>query len=259
MRTASELKQIFQDGWNIPARVENYSRGVVEFTEGETHVAWRTALAAALGTDERLKVLDVGTGPGIFACLYAQMGHEATGLDFSERMLGVARKRAAELELDCQFVFADAEDPPFDDAVFDAVSSRQLMFNLPRPGVAIRQWVRLLKPGGTMILMGSEHSGRQPTRTLRARKHGERRRRAPRENGKRTWSAGPDYINAVSECPLFRHDSKTLRVVMEAAGLVDIRLQPTEAICAARHRSPLRKSRRLVAPGQFFMLVGIKP
>ncbi len=133
MRSAAELKQMFQAGWNVPVRVENYTRNVTEFTDGETHVAWRSTLAATLGADERLSVLDVGTGPGIFACLYAQMGHDATGLDFSERMLSVARKRAADLKLDCRFVFGDAEEPPFDGAKFDAVSSRHVLFNLPRP------------------------------------------------------------------------------------------------------------------------------
>lgn len=49
MRSATELKQIIQAGWNVPSRVENYARGVAEFTAGETHEAWRTTLAAALG------------------------------------------------------------------------------------------------------------------------------------------------------------------------------------------------------------------
>ncbi len=44
MRSAVELKQIFQRGWNIPARVENYARQASEFTEGESHVAWCAAL-----------------------------------------------------------------------------------------------------------------------------------------------------------------------------------------------------------------------
>jgi ubiquinone/menaquinone biosynthesis C-methylase UbiE len=262
MRSATELKQIFQAGWNVPARVENYSRGVIEFTEGATHVAWRSTLAAALGADRQLKVLDVGTGPGIFACLYSQMGHSATGLDFSERMLAVARRRAVDLGLDCEFVFGDAEEPPFDDATFDAVSSRHVLFNLPRPGVAIRHWVRVLKPGGRLILMGNEHDSHAPkSLAARGRKVVQwcRMRWARRRRGPQSW-ATPDYRQAVAECPLFRHGSGTLRAVMEAAGLEQIHVQPTDAIQAARRSSPTPKSRRrFVAPGQFFMLVGRKP
>lgn len=260
MRSATELKQIFQAGWNIPARVENYTRNVTEFTEGDTHVAWRNTLAAALGTDERLKILDVGTGPGIFACLYSQMGHESTGLDFSERMLTVARQRAADMRHDCKFVFGDAEEPPFDDATFDAVSSRHVLFNLPRPGVAVRQWARVLKPGGKMILMGNEHSGRLVSSLqMRSRRLMWQLRRRFFKRQKRGWNAGPGYIKAVSECPLFRHGSATLRAVMEAAGLEQIHLHPTDAIQLARRTMPRKRSKGLPASSQFFMLLGEKP
>ena len=95
MPSAAELKRTFQDGWNIPARVDNYVRNVAEgeFRPGESLQAWRGCLENALSATGRLKILDVGTGPGVFACLYAQMGHECTGLDFSQRMLGEARRR----------------------------------------------------------------------------------------------------------------------------------------------------------------------
>ena len=91
MRSATELKQIFQEGWNTSTRVDNYVRNVAEFTNGECFQAWCKALKTAMSAADRLKILDVGTGPGVFAGLYAQMGHECVGLDFSNRMLSVAR------------------------------------------------------------------------------------------------------------------------------------------------------------------------
>jgi ubiquinone/menaquinone biosynthesis C-methylase UbiE len=259
MRSAAELKQIFQAGWNIPARVENYVRQASEFTEGESHVAWRATLERALATRERQRILDVGTGPGFYACLYAQMGHAATGLDFSERMLGVARQRAKDLEVDVEFVFGDAEEPPFVDVSFDAVSSRHLLFNLPRPGVAVRRWVRLLKPGGRMILMGNENE--QPAaRSLWARSkqvvggwYG--RTRSGRAPG---WKPAPGYLAAVAECPLFRHGSRTLRVVMEAVGLEDIHCVASDEIRQARAALP-GQNRRPLGSSSFFILVGVKP
>ena len=103
MRPAEELKRIFQEGWNIPARVDNYVHNVAEteFTEGERYEAWRTALDAAVQVPNGLQVLDVGTGPGVFACLYARMGHRCVGLDFSNRMLAEATKRAEQLKVTC--------------------------------------------------------------------------------------------------------------------------------------------------------------
>ena len=89
MQTASELKTIFQDGWNNPERVDNYVRNVAngEFQDTPILRAWRECLEAALAAEGRLQILDVGTGPGVYACLYSEMGHQCTGLDFSDRML----------------------------------------------------------------------------------------------------------------------------------------------------------------------------
>ncbi len=258
MQSAVELKQIFQAGWNIPARVENYVRQAPEFTEGASHAAWRSVLTSALGTDQPRQVLDVGTGPGFFACLYSQLGHAATGLDFSDRMLGVARGRARDLGVDTQFVFGDAEAPPFADATFDAVSSRHLLFNLPRPGVAVREWARLLKPGGRLILIGNEHdecegqeSWFRPRRWLRRWNFWRMRRQMK-------WKPAPGYRDAVQQCPLFRHNSRTLRVVMEAVGLENIHFVDCAALATAR-QSERRSRNRSGGPSRFYILVGEKP
>jgi len=259
MRSTAELKQIFQAGWNIPARVENYVRHAAEFTEGESHVAWRRALDEALSTSGRLKILDVGTGPAFFACLYSHMGHECTGLDFSERMHGVARQRAAGLNVDTKFVFGDAEEPPYADATFDAVSSRHVLFNLPRPGVAVREWVRVLKPGGRLILIGNEHDAESSVSLMgRGRQLVRRWLGRGRRRGVPGWKPAPGYREAVGECPLFRHGSGALRAVMEAAGLEDIHTVATDDVQRARRSGP-RRNGHPFGPSRFFILVGLKP
>jgi ubiquinone/menaquinone biosynthesis C-methylase UbiE len=260
MRSTEELKQIFQEGWNVPARVDNYVRNVAEaeFTEGECCDAWQETLRDAIGGSGQLQILDVGTGPGVFACLYAQMGHRCIGLDFSRRMLAEATQRARQLGGDCQFVFGDAEQPPFEAATFDVVSSRHVLFNLPRPGVALREWCRVLKPGGRMVLIGDEpeqRSGRTlsaPIRRLVGWYRGRRMRR-----GAGGWRPRPGYLKAVSECPLFRNSTpEVLRTLMEAIGLCEIHLGETEAIHAARLRRPRSRWGRRARP---FILVGQKP
>jgi SAM-dependent methyltransferase len=182
------------------------------------------------------------------------MGHECVGLDFSERMLGVARQRAADLKLDCAFIFGDAEAPPLPDDTFDVVSSRHLLFNLPHPGVAIRHWVRVLKPGGRMILIGNEHL-QQPPQSLAARSKQFLRSCLGRPARRRVpgWNPGPDYLDAVSQCPLFKHGEGTLR-----AGLQDIQSIATDDVDSARRQDPKKYLRRDF-PSRFFILVGIKP
>jgi SAM-dependent methyltransferase len=260
MRSTEELKQIFQDGWNMPARVENYVRNVAdaEFTSGDCCEAWRASLDEALGSLPGLHILDVGTGPGVFACLFARMGHRCTGLDFSNRMLAEARRRTRKLNASCDFVFGDAESPPFDSEQFDVVSSRHLLFNLPRPGVALREWFRLLKPDGRMILIGDEPEDRSNL-SWRGRLHrlmGWNRRRFYR---RRTsgWHPSPGYGQAVAECPLSRNSTpEVLRALMEAIGLTDIHLCSADAIHAARLRRSRARSDRRARP---FILVGSKP
>jgi SAM-dependent methyltransferase len=254
MSSAAELKQIFQEGWNLPVRIENYVRGVAEFHEPACNQAWRRALSFALSPGKRLRVIDMGTGPGVFACLYAEMGHAATGLDFSARMLSEATSRATQLKCDCQFLFGDAEEPPFAAETFDVVSSRHLLFNLPRPGVAVREWAKLLRPGGRMILIGNDPRDDASPPPEAAASQPKR----PAEDRPR-WRATPEYRVAVSQCPLFRHGASILTVLMEAVGLTNIRLVPTDAIQEARRTSPSRLAREEREPHDFFILVGEKP
>ena len=262
MPSAVELKSIFQEGWNLPHRVDNYVRNVAqgEFQDPASLEAWRECLDAALSASGPLAVLDVGTGPGVFACLYAQMGHVSTGLDFSNRMLDEARRRAAELDLDCCFTFGDAEEPPFEPHTFDVVSSRHLIFNLPRPGVAIRRWTQLLKPGGKMILIGDEIKETTPLSLAQRARRGLHWCLGRLGRGRRPgWSPNADYLKAVSQCPLFRHGSGAIRAVMEAAGLEDIRSCPTDAIAAARNRPGSVAHRLRLPAGGPYVLVGSVP
>ena len=135
-----------------------------------------------------------------------------------------------------------------------------LLFNLPHPGVAVRQWVRILKPGGKMILIGDDSADRRTSwlaaGTRRILSRSLRPFLRPRARG---WNAGPDYLKAVSECPLFRHGAGAVQAVMEAAGLQDIRSCPTDDIYFARLNSYPLVRRWSLPPARPFILVGIKP
>ncbi|WFE21389.1 class I SAM-dependent methyltransferase [Solwaraspora sp. WMMD937] len=116
--------------------------------------AWSQVWAAAL-PPAPLDVLDVGTGTGQAAIVLAGLGHRVTGIDLSEGMLERARHHAAAMPGGPVIAYGDAVSPDFPAASFDAVTSRYLMWTLREPQVAVANWVRLLRPGGTVAVVDS--------------------------------------------------------------------------------------------------------
>lgn len=100
--------------------------------------------AAGVGMGSR--VLDVATGPGLIAAAATGRGAVATGVDFAENMVAVARKRHPAID----FEGADASDLPFESARFDAVVIGFALFMMTEPEKALREALRVLVPGGKM-------------------------------------------------------------------------------------------------------------
>ena len=100
---------------------------------------------------ETLRVLDVGTGPGFYAIILAGRGYRVTAVDLSEAMLGEARRNAGPLAARIDFRRMDAQALDFPDGSFDAVVTRNLTWNLPDPEKAYREWLRVLRPGGSLL------------------------------------------------------------------------------------------------------------
>jgi SAM-dependent methyltransferase len=99
--------------------------------------AWEPVLAALhLGPEDRL--LDVGCGGGVFLRhAQAQTGCEVVGVDHSREMVDLAAPLA---------VYGKAEELPFADGAFTAVSSIVAFFFFPDPVRALREMRRVLHP-----------------------------------------------------------------------------------------------------------------
>lgn len=102
--------------------------------------------------------LDLCCGQGTLTALLTEAGAEATGLDFSRRMLDLAAERAPGARL----VESDAADMPFDDHSFDQVLCNFGMMHLPDQPRALREIARVLKPGGRFIMATWEAPPRSP-------------------------------------------------------------------------------------------------
>ena len=97
-------------------------------------------------------VLDLGSGAGTDSLVAAQMvgpDGRVIGIDMTPAMLARARRAADELGLEhVEFVEAEAEALPFDDATFDVVISNGVIDLIPDKDAVFSELYRVLKPGG---------------------------------------------------------------------------------------------------------------
>jgi SAM-dependent methyltransferase len=94
------------------------------------------------------KVLDVACGTGVVAVTAARRGANVSGLDLSPALLERARSNAETAAVSIDFIEGDIEALPYPDACFDVVLSQFGHIFAPRPAVAIKEMLRVLKPGG---------------------------------------------------------------------------------------------------------------
>ena len=145
-QTLEEIRQY----WN--SRAEGYTLSNREELEDEHRVfLWEQQIRRALNGRVCRHVLDVGCGPGFFSVLLARLGYEVTAVDYTENMLAEARKNAAHYGVDIDFRRMDAQKLDFEDGIFDLVISRNVLWNLEQPEQAYREWLRVLKPNGTVM------------------------------------------------------------------------------------------------------------
>jgi ubiquinone/menaquinone biosynthesis C-methylase UbiE len=116
-------------------------------------LAWLVELAALTGTE---RVLDVATGGGHAAFALAPHAAQVVALDLTPPMLEVAQKEAEARQLhNIRFLEGDAQAMPCEDSSFDVVVCRQAAHHFPNVRQCVSEWVRVLKPGGKLLLIDS--------------------------------------------------------------------------------------------------------
>ena len=121
--------------------------------------AWNALLKEWLPLDSS-RVLDAGCGTGSLGLLMAELGHDVTGIDFSEAMIAKAATKAVPVESRIRFAVMNAEVPEFAGDSFDVVLGRHVLWTFQHPATVLAAWSRCLTSPSRMILIeGFWHTG----------------------------------------------------------------------------------------------------
>jgi len=145
MKTLNQ--DLVTDHWNFRANSYRFNTNR-DFFCNDVADRWRDLLAEAIGDVEPQKVLDAGCGPAVLTRILLDLGHQVTAVDVSEKMIEIAREIVGPKDGQVSFHMANVVDLPFQDASFDMILSRYVVWTLPEPVEALKEWRRLLKPGG---------------------------------------------------------------------------------------------------------------
>jgi len=107
---------------------------------------------AKVGETVRGMVLDVGFGTGLSVPHYPA-GVRVIGIDVSAKMLEVGRRFARSSGRDAEVAVMDAERMALPDGVFDSVAFNLCLCTIPSPEAAVREGVRVAKPGVPMVFL----------------------------------------------------------------------------------------------------------
>ena len=119
---------------------------------GQSHY-WRFRLKRAVRPQAGQKILDIAAGTGTSSMALMVPGVKIVAADFSKGMLEEGKKRYPELE----FVFADAMKLPFSDNEFDVVTMSFGLRNVSDRKVALKEFLRVLKPSGRLVICEFSH------------------------------------------------------------------------------------------------------
>lgn len=134
--------------------------------------AWRREAVRAAAVRPGEEVLDVACGTGDLTLAFARTPAKAViGLDFTDEMLNLARLKTdradrpgAKAGPTVRYLRGDAQDLPFQDASFDVVSIAFGIRNVQSPERAAREFFRVLRPGGRLVVLEFDRPRLAPMR-----------------------------------------------------------------------------------------------
>ena len=188
---------------------------------------WRGAVRRAISPKAPDRILDIAAGTGTSSMALLADGVSVVAADFSKGMLDEGRKRYPKLE----FVFADAMKLPFKDAEFDVVTMSFGLRNVENHSIALKEFFRVLKPGGRLVICEFSHVGGVfgPLYRLYLRYV------LPKLSA--LFSKSPDAYDYLAESIAAWPNQKALKLDIEKAGFSEVKFRNLTLGVVALHRA----------------------
>ncbi|HEY7718992.1 MAG TPA: class I SAM-dependent methyltransferase [Pedococcus sp.] len=253
----NKLAQVLYHDWEAQTYDEKWS---ISFDRRCIDYA-RDRFLAIAGRPERwpyARALEIGAGTGFFSLNLKQAGvlDEVHVTDLAPGMVEAAKANAERLGFSVEGRVADAERIPYDDDTFDVVVGHAVIHHLPDVEAALREVLRVLRPGGRFVIAG------EPTRVgdWYARRLGRLtwkatttvthlpplRARWAKDRAELDESSRAAALEAVVDLHTF--DPDELARTALRAGAVEVRTT-TEELTAALFGWPVRTFEAAVRPG----------
>lgn len=249
------LKDEIRAYWSKRAETFDLSYGHKIRSRGEFD-AWARLIAghAPIGSGDR--VLELASGTGEVTRVLLGFGCGIDAIDLCEPM--IARARAKHQGAPVRFHLGDAENTMMPDDCYDLVVCRHLVWTLIDPERALADWLRVLKPGGAMVIV----DGDWVNRSLRAKLFQRLSRLVDRLTGApRLWDE--EAHQRIMRGVFFRGGlgAEALRAMLAAAGFEQLRTGPLTGIKRRQFASASwsERLRLLAAYDHTFILSARKP
>jgi ubiquinone/menaquinone biosynthesis C-methylase UbiE len=159
MRTEEQLSEVSAFwgteacGTHFVAESKDLSDFYEKFREQRYRTEWHIPMLVPFAEAKGKSVLEIGTGNGADAVMFAQNGAHYTGVDLTETALEATRRHFEVLNLTGSFQRENAETLSLPDQSFDWVYSHGVLHHTPNTQKAIDEVWRVLKPNGRAIIM----------------------------------------------------------------------------------------------------------
>ena len=141
----NSVEKVIGDFW------DNYSSEFDGEHDTENIDVWKKYLEEILGADKNKVVLDMGAGTGFLANMTSELGYTSIGVDISRKMLEYAVDHADKKKVSAAYMYGSILDLPFMDNTADYVINARVLWTLVEPDKAIKEWARVIKPGGSIF------------------------------------------------------------------------------------------------------------